>query len=605
MNTQPDSKKEGTLGKILKTAWRVNRLVWKEKKGVILALLALLILLSAAPIVRSAVQGLFINELVKVAGSGVLNQLLLFFLVGIIAVDFLTSALNPIQTYLNEHFRSKVRQHFLLAVLKKKSELDMAVHEDPQNLTLMEKINQNGIWRMEAVPSSILRMLGYIITLLLSCAVIGLTEGWILLLIILGALPEVWMQAKIAKDSWQYENTFSEKRRQIWDMKYLFDEASSVMELKIFGNTGYFWQKIKTLWEQVLHGELRQEKRRALTQVFSMVLSTIPTALATVWFVWQVLQGHMQVGTMTFVIAAIVSFQSSLARISGETGYFYENILFASDVLQLLDLHPVIKSPPNAVVIAPQSTPEIIFENVTFTYPTAGSASLKNFSLTISPGEKIAFVGINGAGKTTFIKLLCRFYDPQQGRILVDGKDLRSIDLESWYRHLGIIFQDYSNYRLITKEAISLGNTRAPISTDAARQAAVSAEAHSFIDNWQQKYDQQLGKIFSSGVEPSGGQWQKLALSRVFYRGANVLVLDEPTAAIDAAAEAQIFEKMAALPKDKTVILISHRFSTVRQADRIAVVDAGRLIELGSHSQLLAADQTYARLFKLQAQGYQ
>lgn len=605
MNTQPDSKKEGTLGKILKTAWRVNRLVWKEKKGVILALLALLILLSAAPIVRSAVQGLFINELVKVAGSGVLNQLLLFFLVGIIAVDFLTSALNPIQTYLNEHFRSKVRQHFLLAVLKKKSELDMAVHEDPQNLTLMEKINQNGIWRMEAVPSSILRMLGYVITLLLSCAVIGLTEGWILLLIILGALPEVWMQAKIAKDSWQYENTFSEKRRQIWDMKYLFDEASSVMELKIFGNTGYFWQKIKTLWEQVLHGELRQEKRRALAQVFSMVLSTIPTALATVWFVWQVLQGHMQVGTMTFVIAAIVSFQSSLARISGETGYFYENILFASDVLQLLDLHPVIKSPPNAMVIPPQSTPEIIFENVTFTYPTAGSASLKNFSLTISPGEKIAFVGINGAGKTTFIKLLCRFYDPQQGRILVDGKDLRSIDLESWYRHLGIIFQDYSNYRLITKEAISLGNTRAPISTDAARQAAVSAEAHSFIDNWQQKYDQQLGKIFSSGVEPSGGQWQKLALSRVFYRGANVLVLDEPTAAIDAAAEAQIFEKMAALPKDKTVILISHRFSTVRQADRIAVVDAGRLIELGSHSQLLAADQTYARLFKLQAQGYQ
>lgn len=604
MSNETINKKALSLPEMLKVVWRVNGLVWKEKKWTIVSLIVLLVVLAAAPIGRSGLQGLFINELVKIAGSKVFNEVIVVFLAGAIALDVMSSFLIPLQRYLRQGFALHLRQHFQLMVLKKKGELDIAAHENPENLTLIEKINQQGVWRIEYMAGNQLQIASSLVTMVVTSAVLGAAQWWVLVIIIAGTVPEMIVGSRLAVGVWKRENKQAEKRRHLWDMKYLFDEAHSVMELKIFGNVKYFYERVKKLWQDLLREDLEEEKRRALAQLSSLFLSNVSMGVATVWFVWEVVQGKMEIGTMTFLLASIISFRGALSAIFSEVGYFYENTLFASDVLRLMDAAPVIQSSVPGVVIPKEKTPEIIFDNVTFSYPGAQKPSLTNFSLKIAPGEKIAFVGVNGAGKTTFIKLLCRFYDPQEGRVLIDGNDLRTINLESWYEHLGVIFQDFTNYRLITKDAIGLGNSQMPVEIAEVQKAAHSAEADAFIQEWKRKYDQPLGKIFQEGVQPSGGQWQKLALSRVFFRQANVLILDEPTSAIDAEAEAKIFAQMAALPKDKTVILISHRFSTVRQADRIVVIDGGKMIEVGSHQELLEKDGTYAKLFNLQAKGY-
>ncbi|HLC70313.1 MAG TPA: ABC transporter ATP-binding protein, partial [Patescibacteria group bacterium] len=313
----------------------------------------------------------------------------------------------------------------------------------------------------------------------------------------------------------------------------------------------------------------------------------------------------LQVGTLTFFLASITDFRLSLSGLFQNLGQQYQDGLFVNDVFTLLDTKPVIQIPPKAIQLDQKKTPTIIFDNVSFAYPGAEVLSLKNISLTIVPGEKLAFVGANGAGKTTLVKLLCRFYDPTEGRILIDGYDLKNIDLESWYFHLGALFQDYQNYRFLVKEAIAFGRTGEKPSFEKVQLSARTAEADVFIEKWEQQYEQQLGKDFTGGVEPSIGQWQKLALARAFYREPRVLILDEPTSSIDAEAESKIFEKLEKLPKDRTVILISHRFSTVRQANRIAVIEGGELKELGTHQELLKENKTYARLFKMQAKGYQ
>jgi ATP-binding cassette subfamily B protein len=274
------------------------------------------------------------------------------------------------------------------------------------------------------------------------------------------------------------------------------------------------------------------------------------------------------------------------------------------DVLALLDKKVILSDSDKAITLPNNITPRICFKSVGFSYPSATSATLRNINLTIEPGEKLAIIGLNGAGKSTFVKLLCRFYDPSSGSIEIDKIPLNQITRSSWYSMLGVIFQDYAQYKFTVSESISLGNVNREINPEDVVQAAKQAGADDFINAWEMSYEQQLGAEFTNGKQPSVGQWQKLALSRLFYRNSKIMVLDEPTSSIDAEAEEKIFEQLESTSKEKTVILISHRFSTVRRADRIVVFEDGTISELGNHDQLIAQNGTYARLFNLQAKGY-
>lgn len=300
----------------------------------------------------------------------------------------------------------------------------------------------------------------------------------------------------------------------------------------------------------------------------------------------------------------IISFQSSLSDLFGKLGRQQEDCLFVRDLIKLLETENKLPVNLNPTPI-PSRFPTIEFKNVSFCYPETEKLVLKNLSLTISPGEKIAIIGVNGAGKSTFIKLLLRFYDPTSGEILINGVNLKDIDLNEYYHQIGALFQDYPRYNLLLKEAISVGNVSNSIDFDQIELALLKSESKSFVSSWRNGFETQLGRQFTDGVEPSVGQWQKLALARVFYRDANIYVLDEPTSAIDAEAEANVFENLAKLPNNKTVIFVSHRFSTIRQANRICVIEDGTISELGTHEELIANKATYKRLFELQRKGYE
>jgi ATP-binding cassette subfamily B protein len=377
------------------------------------------------------------------------------------------------------------------------------------------------------------------------------------------------------------------------------------VELKLFQNTRYFLSIIKELFKNFQQEEKKNEKKKLIYQLVVLCFSQFVIAFALVYFILQVADGNLLIGTLTFVLASIGDLRQALSSLFSNLGRQYQDNLFVVDIFKLLDLKPIIKKSENGIVLDPKKTPEIVFDHVSFSYPGTDKPVLNDFSLTIASGEKVALVGINGAGKTTFVKLLCRFYDPDQGRILIDGVDLKKIDLESWYFQLGAIFQDYARYHFIVKEAIAMGRTSSTLSIDRVKKSAIASEADKFIEEWEDQYEQMLGKEFTEGVEPSIGQWQKLALARTFYRKPRVLILDEPTSSIDAEGEAKIFEKLGQLPKDRTVILISHRFSTVRQADKIVVIEDGKIKEQGTHEELLKLNASYSKLFTLQAKGYQ
>jgi ATP-binding cassette subfamily B protein/ATP-binding cassette subfamily C protein len=590
---------------ILRSTGRVAGIIWKEKKWLVVGLFLVLLVLSAVPFLGSGSRGLLINELVRSVGAGAFTPALVWLTAFAIAVGFLFPITNGLQFYLLKQFWFFLEEKFTTMMLRKKGDIDVAVHENPKYNDLFTRVRETGIWRVQNFSDRQFFLFQNALEVAVSAVVLFFAGPLVLILLIISSIPELVIEVRYGRDIWGIWSARAELRRRFFDLQHHFEWLPYLTELKLFQNTGHFVSLIRTILS-TFHSEQRAlERRKLIYELTTSLISQVAGALVIVWLVLQVVRGTIQIGTFTFFIASIAQLRQSLSGLFGNLGRQYEDGLFVKDIFTLLDIPPALPRTPKSIALAPHRTPEIRFEGITFTYPGTDKPALKNFTLTIPPGEKLALVGANGAGKTTLVKLLSRFYDPDKGRIVIDGHDLKTIDLESWHRHLGVLFQDYSKYHFIVKEAIALGRTGIQSSLEKVKDAAKASEADIFIEEWEKQYKQMLGKQFTGGVEPSIGQWQKLALARTFYRDPRILILDEPTSSIDAEAEAKIFEKLEALPKDRTVILISHRFSTVRQANRICVLKDGALKELGTHRELLKIDGIYARLFRLQAKGYQ
>lgn len=589
---------------MLRNTSRLSAMIWKEKKGGVIALALVFLIVSAAPFLQSGSRGLLINELVNIAGSGHISTYL-FLLVGILIVaTLIPSVLFTIQNYLTKLFWFFLEERFETLVIKRKGELDVATHESPKHKDLFNRVIEEGTWRVRNFVDRQFFIFQNVVEVTIASLILIFSEWWVFLIILIGTLPELLVEMRYGRQVWSIHAGRAETRRKYWELHGHFNMLPSLVELKLFQNVQYFLSSIKELFRSFQLEEKKNERKKLVHQLFVLIFSQIVIAFAIVYFTLQVVKGNLLIGTLTFILASIGDLRQSLSGLFSNLGRQYQDSLFVTDIFKMLDLKPAVERPEKGIVLDLQRAPEIVFENVTFSYPETKREVLKNFSLKIASGEKIALVGTNGAGKTTFVKLLCRFYDPDEGRILIDGHNLTDIDLEVWYSQLGAIFQDYARYHFVVKEAIAIGRSGHASSLQKVKEAAKASEADVFIEEWEKKYEQMLGKEFTEGVEPSIGQWQKLALARTFYRDPKVLILDEPTSSIDAEAEAKIFEKLESLPKDRTVILISHRFSTVRQADKIGVIEEGELREFGKHDDLLKLNGVYANLFNLQAKGY-
>lgn len=594
----------GVFKELVKNSFYLGKIVWKEKKGSVLGMMTVFLALSFIPFLESGARGEIINKLVEGLGNKNIDPKLIL-ATGIFVLSiFLFLIFSAVQNYMARIFFFFTGEKFELMIIKKKGELDIAAHEDPKYNNLLNKVTEQGVWRMKNFIERQFYLFQNILEVIIASTVVVFSSWWILPIILLGVLPEFITEAKYGKDVWGIHTARAETRRRYLDLHRHFNWLPSLVELKLFQNIPYFFSSIKELFQGFQLEERKNEKRKLLYRLASISFSQAAFGFAVVWFIFEVIKGNLLVGTLIFVLASMGSLRQALSGLFSNMGRQYQDNLFITDFFSFINIKPAIKKPLQRIILNPNKTPEISFNDIYFSYPGTDKMVLKNFSLTISPGEKIALVGVNGAGKTTLIKLLCRFYDPDKGNITIDGYDLKEIDLESWYSQIGAIFQEYAHYHFTVKEAIAVGRTGGKSSLEKVKDAAKAAEADIFIEEWEKNYNQMLGKEFSEGVEPSIGQWQKLALARTFYRDPRVMILDEPTSSIDAEAEAKIFEKLETLPSDRTVILISHRFSTVRQANRIAVIENGEIKELGSHEELIDLKGVYSHLFNLQAKGY-
>ncbi|MEK7522750.1 MAG: ABC transporter ATP-binding protein, partial [Patescibacteria group bacterium] len=488
--------------------------------------------------------------------------------------------------------------------MEKLARLDFSNLENGEVRNLIAKVEDTYSWRLFENLRVINFMIYSIASLILAFFVaLRFNPVYLIALFFLSA-PLYFFRAKYGNIYWSIYTKNSKKINYLWYMRYLFTNFNTLSEIKIYNLKQFFLGKTKFLQNEIVD----QYKKPILKYIFWSTLASffIPTVIFFFLknFINQIIFSQkFSLGDFTFFLNAIFTFTGQTSSLLVNLGNIVENNLYVEDYFKLLNLKNKVITDRNAKRLIKIMPREIKFEDVSFIYPGSKKLVLKNINLTIATGQDIAIVGPNGAGKTTLIKLLFRFYDPTRGKILIDGINLKKINLEDWYRHLGVLFQDFAKYYLTVKENIEFGDIK-NIKKKSVNEALASAQGNDLLD-LPKKIDQILGRWFEDGEEISVGQWQKLAIARALYRNAPILVLDEPTSNIDAQAEFKIFSNLKKTYQHKTLIFISHRFSTVRIADHIYVLKSGQIVEQGKHQDLVSQNGTYAKYFKIQKQGYE
>lgn len=483
--------------------------------------------------------------------------------------------------------------------------LDFASLERGSTRNLIAKVQDNYMWRLPEVLSRI-NFLIYNIAALIFSSIIGLSIAPnIFLVIVLLSLPTLFLKIKYGNAEWTLYSKQSNKINLIWYLRWLLSNFTTLSEIKIYHLEKHFINKLDSHQNQILHEYQRPILIYSLAQTVVSIISYAGVFYALYYFSSIYKSNTITLGDFTFYFSTIFTFLSQTGNLFINIANLYQNNLYVEDFKKFLNLPiltPDVENPYTFTKFVPR---KIEFQNVTFTYPGKSTPSLDNVSFILKPKQNIAIIGKNGAGKTTIIKLLLRYYDPQKGKILIDGIDLKTIAKENWYKHIGILFQDFAKYNLTLKENIHYGDITKNATQSELDSALEAAQGLDLKTITTKGYKQILGRYFKGGVDVSIGQWQKIAIARALFRKSPILILDEPTSNIDAEAEYEIFNTLHTTYQDKSLIFISHRFSTVRAADTILVIQKGKIVEKGTHIQLMKKHGLYEKYFSLQKRGYE
>jgi ATP-binding cassette, subfamily B, bacterial len=582
----------------------VVRFVWESGRTVVVLGLVSRVLASLLPLALFWVSKLIIDTIYRILTTHQSAGTRLWWLVGLefgIAVSI--GILGRVIDYLDALLAGKYMHYISVRVMEHAASLDLLAYEDPVFYDRLERARVQATDRLYMIQA-IGRLVQQVITTISLSVSIMLFSPWLLLLLVVGVIPAFVGETHFAFLGYAKNFRQTPIRRQLDYLRILGGSKEAAKELKLFGLKNFLSDRFKGLSDQVYEEDIALARRKA---GMGSVLSAIGTAgyyTAYVFAVWRTVSGVFSFGTLTFLANAIRDASSNLQQTFSTLSTIADQALFLTDLIAFFEMKPSIRSKPNALPAPRPIRRGFEFRNVSFRYPGSDRLVLNQLNFRLGPGERVALIGENGEGKTTIVKLMTRLYDPFEGQVLLDGVDLREYDLEDLYREVGVIFQDFMRYEMTARENIAVGRIEQVRNTQLLERSAEKSLADQVVGKLPSGYDQMLGRRFEGGVDLSGGEWQKIALARAYLRDAQVLILDEPTSALDARSEYEVFQRFAELTEGKIALFISHRFSTVRMADRIVVLEKGRIAEEGNHDVLTSLGGRYAEMFELQAASY-
>ena len=586
------------------------KLVWAVSPPLFLGNAALRLVRAAIPASVLYIGKLLIDEVVRLAGQTDKDTTFLWQLVAAeFGLAILSTALARAVSLMDGLLGDLFANRTSVRLMEHAATLDLEQFEDATFYDKLERARRQTTGRT-VLLSGVFGQVQELISVGFLAAGLAVYNPWLLLLILVAVTPSFIGDNYFNQRSYSLSRSWTPERRELDYLRYVGASDETAKEVKIFGLSGFLVERFRALSDEFYQKNKALAKSRAGWGVLLTALGTAGYYGAYVWIVLRATTGQISLGDLTFLAGSFRQVRASLEGILLQFSSLTQEAIYLQDLFDYFAIQPLIDSP---TVTRPFPKPvrdggaalRFVFENVGFKYTNSERWALRNLSFTLEAGEKLALVGENGAGKTTLVKLLARLYDPAEGRILLNDYDLRDYDLLELRRNIGVIFQDYTRFKMSAGVNIAVGDIDQRTNQPRIETSAQRSLADTVIAKLAGGYDQQLGRSFGKGVDLSGGEWQKVALGRAYMRDAQLIILDEPTAALDARAEYEVFQRFGQLTEGKSSVIISHRFSTVRMADRILVLENGTLLEIGSHAELLAKDGRYAELFGLQARGYQ
>ena len=586
----------------LKNVPPVLHFVWESGPSVVFWNLTIRILVAFLPI-GIGIIGKFIIDGVIRSKSQPLGSNFWWLVAAEMTLAVLTGILSRSVDYFDNLLADRYTHHVSVEVMRKAAALDVTVYEDPIFYDRLERARVQATDRL-AMIQQMGRLIQQSVTAIAFSAVLIKYSPFLLLLLVGGIIPAFLGESHFAFLTYAKNFRQTPIRRQMDYLRQVGGSKEAAKELKLFNLSNYLTDRFTALSHTIYVQNVSLNRRRLFWGGVLAIVGQLGYYAAYGYSIYRTIQGRYSVGDLTLITTAIMQAMANIQQAFSTASGVADQALFLTDLLAFFEMKPRVESKVNGLPAPKPIMRGFEFRNVSFAYPGTSRRVLSNFNFTLSPGERIALIGENGQGKTTIVKLITRLYDPTDGQILLDGMDLREYDLSDLHAEIGVIFQDFMRYEMTARENIAVGRIEMPHAPDEIEYAAEKSLAAGVIAKLRGGYDQMLGRRFEGGVDLSGGEWQKLALARAYLRDAQLLILDEPTAALDARSEMQVFERFAELTEGKMALLISHRFSTVRMADRIVVLEGGHLVEEGSHAQLMALGGRYAAMFEMQAASY-
>lgn len=581
----------------------VLRILWDSGPWVVTWGLILRGFVAVLPFVIAKVAQYILNDISVALHGHPLAQNFWMLVIAEVVLNVLLGLLLRVIDYTDALLANRYTQLVSVRVMDQASRLDLTTYEDPAFYDRLERARVQATDRLVMIQQ-MGRLVQQVITTIAFSAALAWASPWLVLLLLVGVLPSFLGETHFAFLGYAKNFRQTPAKRQMDYLRQVAGSREGAKEVKLFGLHRFFTDRFKALANQIYREDVSLAQKKLFLGGLFGTIGTLGYYGAYVYVIWRTLDGRYDIGQFFFLTTAIQQASSNLQQVFSTASGIADQALFLTDLLAFFQMEPTVDANPQGRQFPTSIVRGFEFRNVSFAYPGTTRRVLRDFNMVLRPGERIALIGENGQGKTTIVKLITRLYDPTEGQILLDGTDLREYSLEDLHRHIGVIFQDFVRFEMTARENIAVGRVDKPHTQLELESAAQKSLADSVIGKLSGGYDQMLGRRFEGGVELSGGEWQKIALARAYLRDAELLILDEPTAALDARSELEVFERFAELTEGKMALLISHRFSTVRMADRIVVLSGGRLIEEGSHQQLMAAGGIYAGMFEMQAASY-